>query len=95
LIHSALAVEQHPVLVDYSSLFLLYKDVLLVVDVLFFGSCVYLNVCMYLLLILFFSGHSRGMCPSFPHLKQFSLNFQEMSPPLVCANIAPAHVAEW
>ena len=30
------------------------------------------------------------MCPHFPHLKQSCLDFQELSPPLVCAYIAPS-----
>ncbi len=54
LIGSALAVEEHSVLVDYSSFFLLHKVVLLLVEVLSFHSCVYINICMHLLLLPFF-----------------------------------------
>jgi hypothetical protein len=52
LIDSILAVEEHPALVDYSSHFLLYEDVLALVDVLFFDSCIFLNVHMHPLLLL-------------------------------------------
>jgi hypothetical protein len=54
LIGSALAIKEHPVLVDYSSFFLVHKDVLPLFEVFFFHSCFYLNICVYLLLLPFF-----------------------------------------
>jgi hypothetical protein len=68
LIGIALAVEEHPVLVDYSSFFLLHKDVLPLVEVLSFRSCVYINICVHLLLLPFFFQDTPMQCAPASHI---------------------------
>ncbi len=48
MVDSALAIEKHPILVDYSSFLLLYKDVLSVVRIFFACVLLFLDSRMHL-----------------------------------------------
>ena len=53
LVNSALAVQKHPVPVDYSSLLLLHEDVLSVAGIFFVRDCFVLDGRLHLVLLLF------------------------------------------